>query len=217
MKTDAQLKKDVEAELQWDPAVDATNVGVAVKDGIVSLTGHLDTYAEKFAIERAVQRVAGVRAIAVELDVKLAPNHQRSDTEIAAAIEAAFKWHALLSAQRLKVKVEKGWVTLSGNVDWEYQRHDAEHAVRPLAGVVGLSNSITLKQQATPGNVATRIREALTRQAQREAAHIEVDLQGASVTLRGQVHSWAERVAAQGAAWSAPGITSVINELKVSG
>lgn len=215
MKSDVQLKKDVQSELEWDPAVNGTNIGVAVKDGVVTLTGHLDTYAEKYAVERAVQRVAGVRALALELDVKLAPDHVRSDAEIAEAAESAFRWHALIPADRIKLKVEKGWVTLSGELDWEYQRRLAEKAVRTLTGVVSVSNDIRLKPTVTSANITSRIRDALTRQAERDAKHIEVDLAGSAVTLRGRVHSWAERSAAQGAAWSAPGVTSVVNELLV--
>ena len=135
MKSDAQLKKDVMAELEWDPAINASQVGVAVKNGVITLTGHLDTYAEKNAVERAVARVGGVQAIAVEMDVKLEPNHRRNDADIAAAAESAFKWHALIPAERIRVKVEKGWVTLSGEVDWEYQRHNAEKAIHNLLGV----------------------------------------------------------------------------------
>jgi osmotically-inducible protein OsmY len=215
MKTDAQLKADVTQELSWDPAINATAVGVAVKDGVVTLTGHLQTYAEKFALERALQRVQGVHAIALELDVKLSPSHQRSDTDIANAAETALQWHALVPAERLRVKVEKGWVTLSGELDWDYQRSAAEKAVRPLTGVIGVSNTITLKPQATPVNVKQRIQEALTRQAEREAKHMEVQVSGSSVTLQGKVHSWAERAAAQGAAWAAPGVTLVVNNLQV--
>lgn len=215
MKTDAQLKTDVANELQWDPSINSTNVGVAVRDGIVTLSGHLDTYAEKYAIERAVQRVQGVKAVAVELDVKLAPDHKRSDSEIAAAAESAFRWHALVPSERIRVKVEKGWVTLSGEVDWEYQRSSADKAVRPLTGVIGVTNSVTIKPQSTPTNITNRIRDALARQAEREAKNIEVMLNGSTVTLRGKVHSWAERAAVQGAAWSAPGIAQVVNELKV--
>jgi osmotically-inducible protein OsmY len=215
VKTDSQLKKDVESELGWDPSIDATHVGVTVKDGVVTLTGHLETYAEKFAIERVVQRVAGVRAIAVELDVRLDPGHKRTDGELAAAAEAALRWHALVPEDRIKVKVEKGWLTLSGEVDWDYQRTQAVKAVRTLTGVVGVSNNIALKPQVTPANVSQRIRDALARQAEREARNIEVQIDGPVVTLRGKVHSWAERSAAQGAAWSAPGITTVVNRLEV--
>jgi osmotically-inducible protein OsmY len=215
MKTDAQLKTDVSAELEWEPSINASHVGVAVDNGVVTLTGHLDTFAEKFAVERAVQRVQGVRAIALELDVKLEPGHKRSDSEIAAAAESALKWHSLVPDEKVQVKVEKGWVTLKGEVDWDYQRRSAEQAVHPLTGVVGVSNTITLKSRTTPTNVANRIREALTRHAEREAKHIEVIVNGSAVTLRGNVDSWAERAAAYGAAWSAPGVLSVVNEIKV--
>jgi osmotically-inducible protein OsmY len=208
---------DVTSELEWDPSIDVTNVGVAVKDGVVTLTGHLETFAEKFAIERAVQRVEGVRAVAVELDVKLEPGHRRSDAEIAAAAESALQWHALVPEERIRVMVEKGWVTLTGEVDWEFQRISAEKAVRPLTGVVGLSNGITLKAKTTPANITARIQEALSRQAEREARNIEVSVSGSLVTLTGKVHSWAERAAVQGAAWSAPGITQVVNRLSVEG
>jgi osmotically-inducible protein OsmY len=215
MKTDAQLKKDVTSELEWDPSIDATNVGVAVKGGVVTLTGHLDTYGEKFAIERALQRVGGVRAIALELDVKLAPGHQHSDAEIAAAVETAFKWHVLIPVDQLRVQVEKGWVTVTGEVEWDYQRRAAEKAVRPLTGVIGVTNSVTLRQRIAPANIANRIRDALTRQAAQEAAQIEVKVSGTTATLRGSVRSWGERSAAQGATWSAPGIVNVVNELEV--
>lgn len=215
MKTDTQLKTDVTRELEWDPSINAAHVGVTAKDGVVTLTGHLETYAEKFAIERAVQRVEGVKAVALELDVKLAPGHLRSDSEIAEAAEAAFRWNVLVPADSIRVKVEKGWVTLGGEVNWEYQRSSAAKAVRGLTGVVGVSNSITLKPTITPANVSTRIREALERHAQREAKHIEVTVSGTTVTLRGHVDSWAEREAASGAVWAAPGIGRVINELHV--
>lgn len=216
MKSDAQLKKDVEAELEWDPSINATEIGVAVKDGVVTLSGHLDTFVEKYEVERAVQRVAGVRAVAVEMEVKLTSGSKRSDAEIAHAVETAFAWHSSVPADRIKAKVEKGWVTLTGEVDWEYQRAAAANLVRPLVGVVGVNNGIVLKARTTPDNIEKRIRDALTRQAEREAKGIEVQVQGSTVVLRGSVHSLAEREAARGAAWSAPGITRVDNELRVS-
>jgi osmotically-inducible protein OsmY len=216
MKTDAQLKADVARELDWDPAINAAQVGVAVKDGVVTLTGHMDTYAEKFAAERATKRVNGVRAVAVEMDVKLAPHHERNDTEIAQAIESALKWHALIPAERIQVKVEKGWVSLSGEVDWEYQREAVQKTVRPLTGVLGVFNDIKLKPRVAPGNVSKLIQEALTRHAEREAKHIQVSVSGSTVTLSGNVDTWAERAAADGAAWSAPGIGQVINRLVVT-
>jgi osmotically-inducible protein OsmY len=215
MKSDAQLKKDVLSELEWDASVDASHVGVTVKDGVVTLTGHLDSFAEKHAAERAAQRVLGVKAVAVELDVRLGAGTKRSDAEIAAAVESALRWHSLVPEDRIKVMVEKGWVTLSGELDWDYQRNYAMKAVRPLTGVVGVNNEMTVKPQVTPADITQRIQGALERQADREAKNIEVIVSGHSVTLKGQVHSWAERTAAQGAAWSAPGITSVVNQLRV--
>ncbi|MFZ9432551.1 MAG: BON domain-containing protein [Burkholderiaceae bacterium] len=215
MKTDAQWKKDIGDELEWEPSVNATHIGVSVDRGVVTLTGHIDTYAEKAAIERAVQRVQGVQAIALELDVKLAPNHQRSDTELAQSLQSALQAQALVPASRISMKVEHGWVTLSGEVDWDYQRSNAERTVHQTMGVVGVSNRITLKARTVPTDVSNRIKDALARQAEREARGIEVSIAGSTATLRGSVHSWAERNAAQGAAWSAPGISLVVNELKV--
>lgn len=216
MKTDTQLKQDVEAELAWDAIVNANDVGVAVKDGVVTLSGHLDSYAEKYAAERAAQRVKGVKAVALELDVRLGPAAKRTDADIATAAESALRWHALVPEDRIKVTVEKGWVTLAGDVEWDFQRQSAFKAVRSLTGVVGVSNSIALKPKVTPANITSRIQGALERQAMREAKGIEVIVDGSTVTLKGQVHSWAERNAAQGAAWSAPGITSVVNQLRVA-
>lgn len=217
MKTDAQLKQDVVNELEWDPAIVATHVGVAVDKGVVILTGHLHTFAAKHAVEQAVQRVAGVRAFAIELDVQLDPQHQRGDADIAAAIETAFKWHAQIPDDRIQVKVEKGWVTLSGEVDWDYQRHNTELVVRPVTGVVGVLNDITIRQRSAPEFVARRIREALSRYADEEWRGIEVKVDGSTVTLLGSVNSWAERAAVQAAAWAAPGITRVVNELEITG
>ena len=215
MKTDAQLRKDVEAELEWDSSIDAAHVGVAAQDGVVTLTGHLATFAEKVAVERAAKRVAGVRGLAVELDVKLEPHHRVSDAEIAAAVQTAFKWHALIPEDRIHFTVEKGRVTLTGLVDWEHQRHNAEVAVRPLTGVVGVVNKIRLSERKAPDYVAHRIHEALARYADDEATHIEVLVEGGTATLRGTVNSWAEHAIVQHAAWSAPGVLRVFNELKV--
>ncbi|MBA4178009.1 MAG: OsmY domain-containing protein [Leptothrix sp. (in: Bacteria)] len=215
MKTDAQLRKDVLAELEWDPAINATHVGVAVQDGVVTLSGHLATFAEKVAAERATKRVAGVRGVALELDVKVAPHHALSDAEIAAAVQAAFKWHALIPEDRVHFTVEKGWVTLTGAVDWPHQRHDAEVAVQAIGGVRGIANNIHLRKRETPDDVAHRIHEALARYADDEATHIEVRVDGDTVTLRGTVHSWAEHGVVQHAAWPAPGIQRIFNEVRV--
>lgn len=215
MKTDAELKRDVTEELAWDPAVKSNAIGVAVKDGVVTLTGHLDTFMEKHAASRAVRRVEGVKAIALELDVKLEPSHQRSDTDIALNAEQALKWNVLVPADAVRLSVDHGWVTLQGSVDWDFQRRSVEKAVRPLMGVVGISNEITLRTQPKAANVSRKIEEALTRQAIREAKHIKVSVDGNTVKLTGTVHSWQERDAAQGVAWSAPGVRVVLNELRV--
>jgi len=217
MKTDAELKSDVSEELAWDPAINATHVGVAVDRGVVTLTGHVETFAEKHAIERAVQRVKGVRLVAVELDVKLAPDHRRSDTEIAHTVESALKWNAVVGPSPLQVKVEKGWVTLGGQVRWGYQRAAAEKAVRHLLGVTGVSNLVEIRPATSVAQVASQIGKALARQAEREARHVNVSVNGSEVTLQGHVHSWAEAAAAAGAAWSAPGVTRVVNQLIVDG
>lgn len=215
MKTDAHLKADVTEELAWDPAVNATGIGVAVKAGVVTLTGHLDSYAEKHAVERAVHRVAGVRGIALELDVKLSPAHKRSDSEIAQAAATALELNSLVPDERIQVQVEDGRVILTGEVDWSYQLASAEQCVRPLAGVRGLSNRITIKSLASSKDVGAQITAALTRQAAREAKHITVEVEGSVVTLWGKVHSLAEREAAVGAAFSARGVSRVVDKLEV--
>jgi osmotically-inducible protein OsmY len=215
MKTDSELKKDVLAELLWDPLIAETKVGVTVNEGVVTLTGHLDTYAEKVAAKRAAERVSGVKAIAVELDVIPAGIHQRSDTEIALAVEHALSWNTSVPQGRVKVAVEKGWVTLTGDLDWNFQRRAVERMVRPLKGVVGITDNIQLKTLPIPLKLQERIQDALTRQAMREARRIEVSVEGSEVTLRGHVHSWAERNAAEGASWSAPGVVRVNNQLTV--
>ena len=215
MKKDADLRADVLTELSWDPLVPEARVGVTVDEGVVTLTGHLDTYAEKVAAKRAAERVGGVKAIAVEIDVIPIGAHRRSDTEIAAAIEHALSWNTAVPQDRIRVTVEKGWVTLEGEVDWNFQRRSVERLIRPLKGVVGISDTIQLKPLAIPTNLANRIQEALTRQAIREARRIAVSVDGGVVTLRGHVHSWAERSAAEGATWSAPGVSKVNNQVTV--
>jgi len=215
MKTDSELKTDVVAEFAWDPAVSPTAIGVAVKDGVVTLTGHLDTYAEKEAVARAVRRVEGVQAVALELDVRLSPQHQRSDTDIATSAELALKWHASVPAEAVRLTVDHGWVTLQGEVDWEFQRRSIENTIRPLKGVVGISNEIKLRERPQAADISRQIEDALKRQATREAHRIHVAIDGSTVKLTGAVHSWHEREAAQGVAWSAPGVRSVVNELRV--
>jgi osmotically-inducible protein OsmY len=215
MKTDMQLKTDVIDELAWDPAINAAGIGVMVKDGVVTLTGHLDSFAEKHAVEKAVRRVAGVRGIALELDVKLAAEHKRSDSEIAQAAVAALRLNSLVPEGKVQVEVESGWVTLTGEVDWSYQFTRAEQCIRPLTGVRGLYNRITIKPRASGQDIGAQITAALTRQAMREAKHITVEVEVGVVTLWGKVHSLAEREAAVGAAFSARGVSRVVDKLQI--
>lgn len=217
MKTDHQLKQDVMAELAWDPSIKADQIGVAVQGGVVTLSGHIDTFIEKAAVEKALRRVSGVRAIALELDVKLSALHRRNDTELATAVAHALEWHTSISHDALRFTVENGWVTLTGELDWEYQRSSAEQAVRHLVGVRGVSNEIQLKVRVTPTGVLTQIEQALKRQAERESHRIQVEVKDGTVTLRGSVHNWHERDAAAGAAWSAPGVRSVVNDIRIDG
>lgn len=215
MKTDTQLRDDVQAELSWDPAFKASDIGVIVKDGVVTLTGHLSSHAEKYAAERAVQRVHGVKAVAVEMTVKLPFGNERTDADIAMAAERALEWNVLVPDGRIRPMVEKGWLTLQGEVEWGYQRSAAEGAVRDLMGVTGVSNLVKVKPKLSPADVEKKIHDALSRQADREAPRLSISVDGSQVTLRGVVHSWAERDAVQGAAWATPGVSVVVNDLLV--
>jgi osmotically-inducible protein OsmY len=216
MKTDMELKADVTAELAWDPAINAANIGVMVKDGVVTLAGHLNKYSEKHAVERAVRRVAGVRAIALDLDVKLSPEHKRDDSDIAQAAIAALRLNSLVPDGKVKVEVENGWITLTGQVDWAYQFASAEQCLRPLAGVRGIDNHVAIKPRVQGKDIAAQIKAALTRQAEREARHIGIEVDGAVVTLSGSVHSMAEHDAAVGVAYSAHGVSRVVDHLQVT-
>jgi osmotically-inducible protein OsmY len=216
MKTDLQLKADVTAELVWEPAVDATNIGVAVKDGIVTLSGEVETYLQKHAVERAARRVAGVRGIALDLNVKLAPNGMRSDTEIALAALNALRWHSLVPEDRIKVEVEDGWVTLRGDVEWAFESASAEQCVAPLVGVKGVTNNIAIKAHADVTDIARDIADAFARHAQREARHISIEVDGSVVTLRGKVDSLPEHDAAIGTALAAKGVSRVVDKIEVA-
>jgi len=215
MKTDAQLKDDVLAELAWDPAVNPRALDVAVKDARVTLTGHLDTLAQKHAVERAVRRVAGVRGVALELDVRLVEDHQRGDAEVAQAAEAALRWNSLVPDDHVKVEVHDAWVTLTGEVGWPYQFSSAEQCVRPLTGVRGITNLVTLKPHVRGGDIARQIAAALMRHAEREARQLDIEVDGGTVTLSGTVASLAEHDAAIGAAFGTRGVTSVVDKLQV--
>ena len=216
MKTDQQLKSDVTAELLWDATIEPAHVGVAVNNGIVTLSGQVDNWLQKHAVERAVRRVSGVRGIALDLNVKLPAGQQRSDADIAQAVLNALKWHSLVPEERVKVEVEDGYVTLTGEVDWSYQLAGAEQCVRPLVGVRGVTNRITIAQRARPEEIKTAIAAALKRHAEREAERIQINVDGSAVTLRGEVDSLAEHEAAIGTAYAAKGVTRVIDELSLA-
>lgn len=215
MNTDETIRQNVLDELEWSTPVNATHIGVSVRQGIVELTGHVESYAEKIEAERVALSVTGVKGVAQEIDVRL-PNHtQTGDDEIAGRAARILDWDGRLPANAVKVKVEKGWVTLSGQVGAWSQREIALSDVSKLSGVLGVTNSVTIKPAASQGDVKTRIEDALKRQALVEAAAIRVSASNGKVVLEGRVHSWSERSAARSAAWMAPGVTDVIDHIQV--
>jgi osmotically-inducible protein OsmY len=216
MKTDLQLHKDVLDELRWDPRVNEAEIGVAVKEGVVTLTGFVPTFAQKYAAEKVVERVTGIRAIADELHVRPLAAFVRNDTDIAHAVVNALSWDIEVPADKITAKVEGGWVTLKGEVDWNYQKTSAERAIRYLGGVKGISNFIEVKPKASPAEVKSKIEAALKRNAEIDAKLIEVQTADGKVTLKGHVRSWAERADAERAAWAAPGVKEVDDRLVVS-
>lgn len=204
------------AELKWEPAVHAEQIGVEVKDGVVTLAGHVDSFPAKWNAERAAQRVSGVKALAVEIDVKLTGENKRTDADVARSVENVLLWTTYLPKDSVKVMVEDGWVTLSGQVQWGFQRATATAAVRYLGGVKGVSDQITIKPGVAAGVVKSDIEAALKRRATNEANGIKVAVNGSEVTLTGKVPTWAERDAAGSAAWSSPGVTNVVDNIGIS-
>jgi osmotically-inducible protein OsmY len=215
MKSDAQLKSDVMKELRWEPSVTSGDINVAALNGVVTLSGTVPHYAEKWAAERATQRVEGVTAIAEEMEVHLVGVHERKDSEIAGAVVHALRWHVWVPSH-IQAVVEKGRVTLMGSVKWGYERNAAEEAVSFLSGVKGVSNKITLKPTVEPTQVKDTVENALKRDAEVDAKYINVSADGGKVILAGTVSSWDEREEAGSAAWGAPGVTDVENNLAVS-
>jgi osmotically-inducible protein OsmY len=217
-RADTQIQRDVLDELDWDGRVRPNEVGVSVKAGIVTLSGQVDTFSKKWAAEVVVLRVRGVKAVANDLEVRLPSVAERTDEELALAVERALTWDAEVPMSAIQLVVSKGWVTLKGEVDTYFQHEAAERAVRHLAGVRGVSNALAVLQQApAPADVQQRIERALVRNAETDAQHIKVEVHDHTAVLKGKVRSYAERRAAAASAWSAPGIAEVDNRLQVEG
>ncbi|ARR53349.1 ornithine aminotransferase [Rhizorhabdus wittichii DC-6] len=216
MKTDSQLQHDVIAELEWEPSVDSADIGVAVDKGVVTLSGYVTSYAGKMAAEKAARRVSGVRALAEELKVRFASDPKTADHEIAQRILDMFRWNVLIPDTALQVKVERGWVTLSGTVDWAYQMEEARKVAGKINGVTGVGNLITVRQRPNASVVKDRIVAAIKRQADADAASVTVQTDGNKVILTGSVKGWHERQIAERAAWAAPGVTRVEDNITLA-
>lgn len=212
---DIQLRKNILDELEFEPSIDAADIGVTADNGIVTLSGHVRTYAEKEAAEKVVRRVRGVRGIAAEIEVRIFGAKETDDDDIARRAVKMLDWNVSVPKDAVQVRVLKGWVTLRGKVEWQYQKNAAFDAVRDLAGVVGVSNLVELTPKLSAVDVKKRIEDAFERDAEVEARAVKVDVQGGKVTLSGRVKTWSQRRAAERAAWSAPGISTLNDNLTV--
>jgi osmotically-inducible protein OsmY len=216
MRSDSEIERDVKDELQWDPDLDATDIAVSVKDGVVTLAGYVKSYTDKYEAEAAAKRVASVRAVANDLEVRLPSVDEKPDPDIARDAVAAIKSQLPISSEHIKVVIKNGWVSLEGQVEWQYQRQTAEKAVRRIKGVKGVSNLIQLRPRAQPEDIKRKIQEAFKRNAEVDANRIMVETNGSEVILKGTVRSWVEREEAERVAWSAPGVTKVEDRIAVS-
>jgi osmotically-inducible protein OsmY len=215
MKSDAQIQKEVMAELNWQPILNAAQIGVAVHEGVVTLTGIVDSYRKKLTAENAAKKVSGVKAVAEDIQVGASPSYNKTDTEIAEAVLNALKWHTAVVEDRIRIKVEKGFVTLDGEVEWEYQRTAAKSAIENLAGIKMIYNFISVKPRITVSDLKSKINAALHRSAQIDANGIKVEISGSKVILSGTVSSIKEKEDADSAAWMAPGVSSVENRIAI--
>lgn len=215
-KSDSDLQRDVQEELEWEPRVDHADIGVSVTDGVVALNGYVKTYAEKIAAERAAMRVEGVTAVADEVKVRFAADSKLADHEIAKRILDLFRYNVLVPESGIQVTVEKGWVKLSGEVEWRYQSDEAARAAGTISGVTGVANLITIRSKANVSDVRRRIEDAFKRQAGLDAATVTISTSGHKVTLGGKVKAWHERKLAEQAAWAAPGVTQVEDHIVIA-
>jgi len=215
MKTDAEIRRDVETELQWDPSVDGKKIGVIVSDGVVTLTGEVGHFTDKWAAEDVVKRISRVRAIANEIQVKIPLAGVRNDTDIAAAAANALRWHVATAGYEIRPVVTNGWITLTGMVQWGFQKNAAETAVRHLLGVKGVTNNVLVNTTVKAGDVKQKIQDAFKRHAILDSNDIVVKVDRGTVTLEGHVHTWQEHEDAARAAWAAPGVADVENRLSI--